>query len=406
MAVFYQGMTPEETWAFTQAMVRSGTTIDLSSIPGTTVDKHSTGGVGDKVSLIVAPLVAACGVPVPMISGRGLGHTGGTLDKLESIPGMRTDLSIEEFCHNLRTTGLAFAGQSAEMVPADRMLYALRDVTCTIESFPLMAGSIMSKKIAEGTRALVLDVKFGSGAFLEAQERAADFAKMLVAIGERAGVRTVALLSSMDEPLGHAVGNWLEVEESVAALRGKRVRGLSDVVEALGATMIMLGGKAKTVEDAVRQIREALWSGRAYEKFLEVVRLQGGDGETLGRERPIPRELHRAEVVARSDGFVAGFETRVIGEIAASLGAGRQRMEDAIDPLAGMLILRKQGEAVARGDVLARLFSRREGALGEGAAALERAIAIGPHAASVEPVVRTIVDRDGLRPWVSPRLPP
>ena len=406
MAVYFSGMTEEETWEFTQTMVRSGRRIDLSAIPGVKVDKHSTGGVGDKVSLVVAPLVAACGVPVPMISGRGLGHTGGTLDKLESIPGLRTDLSSDEFVSILAEAGLAFAGQTSELVPADRMLYALRDVTCTVDSFPLMAGSIMSKKIAEGTDALVLDVKFGNGAFLSSPEQAEEFAAMLVSIGERARVRTVALLSSMEQPLGRAVGNRLEVEEALACLRGTQLPDLTEVVEALAGTMLMLGGKAGTVEEGIGESRRALWSGRAYEKFLEVIRLQGGDTTVLAPSPEQPPELPSAEVPSSRQGYVRRFETRVVGEIAASLGAGRQRIDERVDPLAGILILRKTGERVEEGEPLARLFSRREEALAEASAAMERAIEIGPDPVTPRPVLRRVVDRDGARDWIVPRVPP
>ena len=406
MAVFFRGMTEVETWEFTQAMVRSGQRIDLSGIPGITVDKHSTGGVGDKVSLIVAPLVAACGVPVPMISGRGLGHTGGTLDKLESIPGMRTDLSSQEFCEILAKAGLAFAGQTADLVPADRRLYALRDVSCTVESFPLMAGSIMSKKIAEGTEALVLDVKFGNGAFLPTLEKAEAFARILVAIGERAEVRTVALLSAMDQPLGHAVGNWSEVEEAVAYLRGKQFQDLTTVVEALGATMLMLGEKAATIEEGIREIRRALWSGRGYEKFIEVITLQGGDPSAVATSRVMPPELLSTEVLSPREGYLQSFETRRIGEVAASLGAGRSRIEETVDPLAGILVRRKTGEHVERGEPLATAFSRRAEALREGCVLLEQAIRVGPEAVTPEPVVRSVVDRDGTREWRTPEVLP
>jgi pyrimidine-nucleoside phosphorylase len=406
MAVFFSGMTHEETWEFTQAMVRSGCRIDLAEVPGRKVDKHSTGGVGDKVSLIAAPLVAACGVPVPMISGRGLGHTGGTLDKLESIPGMRTDLSVEEFTRTLARAHLAFAGQTDEFVPADRMLYALRDVTATVESFPLMAGSIMSKKIAEGTDALVLDVKFGSGAFLATAERAEEFARLLVTIGTRAGMQTVALVSSMEQPLGHAVGNWLEVEEAVACLRGKHIAGLGELVEAISGMMVMLGGNVPTLEEGIRRCRRALWSGQAYEKFLEVVRLQGGDPSTLGSRRVRPPDLLSAEVRAASDGVVQRFETRTIGEIATWLGAGRQKIDDPVDPLAGITLAKKIGDRVTRGEVLATLSSRRSEALREGCALMERVIELGAEPVQAGPVVRNVVDSQGTRAWSPPAVLP
>ena len=264
----------------------------------------------------------------------------------------------------------------------------------------------MSKKIAEGTKALVLDVKFGNGAFLPTLEKAEEFSRILVSIGERAQVRTVALLSAMDQPLGHAVGNWCEVEEAVACLRGRQIGDLTEVVEALAGMMVVLGEKASTIEEGIREVRRALWSGRAYEKFVEVIGLQGGDPSSFTTAREMPPDLLRAEVLSPREGYLEHFETRTIGEVAASLGAGRARIEEPVDPLAGILIRHKRGERVAKGEPLAELFSRRSEALREGCAALEQAIRVGPGAVPAEPVVRRVVDRDGARSWHAPEVPP
>ena len=276
MAVYFRGMEADETAAFTDVMLHSGRVVDLSMIAGAKVDKHSTGGVGDKVSLVLAPMVASCGVCVPMMSGRGLGHTGGTLDKLESIPGFRTDLDVEEYRRVIGKTGLVMIGQTAEIAPADKRVYAIRDVTATVESIPLIAASIMSKKLAEGIDALVLDVKTGSGAFMPRYVDSLALAQALVAIGSKFGKKTIGLITEMDQPLGFAVGNWCEVVESVDCLRGGKVADLMEVTYALGALMLVAGGKALTVREGLRLCEEAVWSGRAYEKFLELVRAQEG----------------------------------------------------------------------------------------------------------------------------------
>ncbi len=307
MAVVFRGMTEAETSAFTDLMLHSGAVFDLSDIPGVKVDKHSTGGVGDKVSLILAPMVAACGVPVPMISGRGLGHTGGTLDKLESIPGFRTAIPMDEYRAIIAECGLVLAGQTAEVVPADRKLYALRDVTATVEAIPLIAGSIMSKKLAEGIDALVLDIKTGNGAFMREERDSVALARALVDIGNRAGKRTIGFVTGMDQPLGKAVGNWLEVVESVDCLKGKPVADLMEVTYVLGGAMVYLGGKAPDIASGMKLCREAIYSGRALEKFLALVRRQGGDLSFLsgsvhripGRGRTIEVRSERTRVSER-----------------------------------------------------------------------------------------------------------
>jgi pyrimidine-nucleoside phosphorylase len=404
MAVYFQGMTPDETLAFTEVMLRSGEIVDLSAIPGRKVDKHSTGGVGDKVSLILAPMVAACGVPVPMISGRGLGHTGGTLDKLESIPGFRTDLSIDEFRSVLGETGLVLAGQTAALAPADRKMYALRDVTGTIESLPLIAGSIMSKKLAAGVDALVLDVKAGAGAFMPTAERAAGLARELVGIGTRYGKETVAFVTAMDQPLGFAVGNWVEVLESVECLRGRNIPDLMEVTTVLGGAMVHLARKAASIEEGMRLCRFALWSGRAYEKFCEVVRRQGGDDRVVREPDRYPPPRFVRDVPAPKGGFVQAFDTKRIGVTAVELGAGRRKIDDIVDPVAGILVRKKLGERVDREEPLARVQGSDRERVERAARDYAECLTLGDDAVSAGPRVICLVDGDGARPWTTPDI--
>ena len=361
MAVFLNGLSDAEATALTDAMLHSGTVLDLSALPGTKVDKHSTGGVGDKVSLVLAPIVAACGVPVPMISGRGLGHTGGTLDKLESIPGFRTDLSIPEYKAQLEDIGLVLIGQTDEMAPADRKLYALRDVTATVECIPLIAASIMSKKLAEGIDALVLDVKCGRGAFMKTEADARDLAETLVAIGTEHDVPTVALLTNMHVPLGRCVGTWPEVAESIACLHGTHDdTGLMEVVYALAGEMLDLGGVAETPADGRAQARAAVADGTAWNTFRTLVEAQGGDLSAIDAPASRPGSdpvatLHAPDDVA---GYVKGLDALAIGHAAVDLGAGRRVKEDAVDPVAGFSALKKPGDAVAPGDVIAHIHAQ------------------------------------------------
>jgi pyrimidine-nucleoside phosphorylase len=404
MAVYFRGMDQAETLAFTDVMLRSGDVIDLSSIPGRKVDKHSTGGVGDKVSLILAPMVAACGVPVPMISGRGLGHTGGTLDKLESIPGFRTTLTVEEFRTVLQDTGLVLAGQTEKIAPADRKMYALRDVTGTIGCLPLIAGSIMSKKLAEGIDALVLDVKAGQGAFMPDPDRAIELARLLVDIGERYGKRTMAFVTAMDQVLGHAVGNWLEVAEAVACLRGKNVADLMEVTTVLGGAMVHLGGKAATIEEGMQQCLSAVWSGRAYGKFLDVVARQGGDVGIVHDPARAPAAPVVREVRAPEAGTVVAMDARRIGMLTIGLGAGRTKIEDRVDPRTGIVVTKKVGDRVGKGELLARLYCGDD-ADGE---RFEReylsSVVLGDRESGPGPRVIAVVDAGGVRPWVTPAL--
>ena len=353
MTVFLRGMTFEETTSLCLAMLSSGETLDLSGIPGTKVDKHSTGGVGDKTSLLLAPMVASCGVAVPMMSGRGLGHTGGTLDKLESIPGFRTRLSAEEFIAILKKLNCAMTGQTEKMVPADRKMYALRDVTATVESIPLISASILSKKIAEGADALVLDVKTGSGAFLPEEARALELARTMIAIGKGMGKRIVALITDMSQPLGFAVGNALEVREVIQGLKGEGPLDLMDLVYALGAEMLVLGGKAGDPEQGKGKLQEAIKSGEALETFRRLIEAQGGDARVVDEPELLPRASIQIPVPAPREGLIAGMNCLEIGLASVALGAGRLRLEDKIDPGVGLVFQRKAGDRVKAGEPIA-----------------------------------------------------
>jgi pyrimidine-nucleoside phosphorylase len=375
MAAFLQGFDDAETATLTDAMLYSGTVLDLSDLPGTKVDKHSTGGVGDKVSLLLAPIVAACGVPVPMISGRGLGHTGGTLDKLESIPGFRTDLSVAAYRRQLRDVGVVMIGQTAEIAPADRRLYALRDVTGTVEFIPFIAASIMSKKLAEGIDALVLDVKCGRGAFMKTEQEARRLAETLVGIGTRFGKPTVAWLTSMDVPLGRAVGNWPEVVESIRCLQGEPMPDLMEVTLTLAGEMLHLGGAAETPADGRAQAAEAVASGRAFDKFVALVAAQHGDPAVIRAPERRRDAALAADVFAPTEvhGYVADLDALAIGRTAVALGAGRRTKEDAVDPTAGLTLNKKPGDPVEAGDLLARLYTKRTGDLPAFTAAVQQA---------------------------------
>lgn len=404
MATYFRGMTPEEAGAFTELMIRSGEVIDLSSVPGRKVDKHSTGGVGDKVSLILAPVVAACGVPVPMISGRGLSHTGGTLDKLEAIPGFQTRLSTEAFTRILADVGTVMAGQTESLAPADRKMYALRDVTATVECVPLIGGSIMSKKLAAGIDALVLDVKCGDGAFMETEGEAIELARTLVGLGTQYGKRTVAFITAMDQPLGYAIGNWLEVLESLECLRGKKVRDLMDVTIVLAGTMVWLGGKASSIVEGMHLCQSAIWSGAAYEKFLAMVERQGGDVRCLRDPGLYPPPAFRLEVLSRGEGFVSRIAVRRLGLLAIELGAGRKRMEDPVDPKAGIVIRKKLGDRVESGEPMAVICTDDGSAAEQVRRAVPDCFELTPRPGEAGPRVRLIVDDSGVRPFVMPSI--
>ncbi len=388
MAVFFRGMDDAETLALTEAMLQSGDVLDLSGVPGAKVDKHSTGGVGDKVSLALAPLAASCGVKVPMISGRGLGHTGGTLDKLEAIPGFRTDLPVERFRELVASVGACLVGQTARLAPADRKLYALRDVTATVESIPLIAASIMSKKLAEGIDALVLDVKVGSGAFMKRLEDARALAAALSRIGRGMGKRVTTLLTDMDRPLGRAVGNALEVAEAVEILRGGGPADLRALTVELTAEMLLLGGAAAGLSGARAAVEAAIADGRGLAKLREIVRAQGGDVRAVDDPTRLPRAPTTRPVPSPTAGFVEVLDTEAIGLAAVALGAGRVRAEDRVDPAVGLLVEKKPGDRVAEGEPLCIVH---QGAAGEPfdriAARISAAYRIGPAAPPPKPLV-------------------
>jgi pyrimidine-nucleoside phosphorylase len=376
MATFFTGMTDRELSSFTEVMMASGEVLDLSDIPGVKVDKHSTGGVGDKTSLICAPIAAAAGVVVPMISGRGLGHTGGTLDKLESIPGFRTDLTIEQFRGQLAELGLAFMGQSEEIAPADKRLYALRDVTGTVEAISLIASSIMSKKMAEGLDALVLDVKVGHGAFMKKQVEARRLAQAMVGIGRRLDKKVQALITDMNQPLGYAVGNALEVMEVSQTLQKAGPADLTRLSLELSARMIYLGKVTATLDEARKLAEDKLMDGSAYRKFKQVVEAQGGNSQALDRFELLPNATGMREILSPRAGFVSAIMAEDIGRASQMMGAGRSRKEDAIDPAVGVILEVKAGEKVEAGSVLCRLYYTGEENLDEAADLVEDAFRI------------------------------
>jgi pyrimidine-nucleoside phosphorylase len=376
MSVYFAGMTDREVSRLTECMLRSGETVDLSAVPGIKVDKHSTGGVGDKTSLIVAPLAAAAGVIVPMMSGRALGHTGGTLDKLESIPGIRTDLSPEEAQKLLAEVGLCYMSQTDRLAPADGKLYALRDVTATVESIPLIASSIMSKKLAEGLDALVLDVKVGNGAFMKKQVDARRLAQMMVGIGRRMDKRVQALITDMSQPLGYAVGNALEVMEASQTLQNAGPNDLTKLSIELAARMIFLAKKTGSLEDARRMSEERLVDGSGYRKFKQVVAAQGGNPQALDRFELLPNATGMREVTSPRGGYISSIDAEDIGLASNMIGAGRDRKEDVIDPAVGIILEVKVGEKVDAGSVLCRLYYTREDRVEEAAEMVEDAFRI------------------------------
>jgi pyrimidine-nucleoside phosphorylase/thymidine phosphorylase len=376
MAVYFAGMTDREVSALTDSIVRSGETVDLSSIPGIKVDKHSTGGVGDKTSLIAAPLAAAAGVIVPKVTGRALGHTGGTLDKLESIPGMRTDLSLDEFRTQLREIGLCYIGQSAAVAPADGKLYALRDVTATVESIPLIASSIMSKKLAVGSDALVLDVKVGSGAFMKRQTEARKLAQMMVGIGRRVDRRVQALITDMNQPLGYAVGNAVEIMEVSQVLHNEGPDDLKRLSLELAARMIFLAKIVPSLDDARDLAVRKLADGSAFRKFRDVVQAQGGDPKALDKFELLPNASGMREISSPRGGYVTAIDAEGIGVASGLMGASRDKKEDKIDPAVGVILEAKIGDKVEAGSVLCRLYYTKEEHVDEAAELVEDAFRI------------------------------
>jgi pyrimidine-nucleoside phosphorylase/thymidine phosphorylase len=391
MAVFFSGMTDREVSSLTDSMIHSGETLDLSSIPGMKVDKHSTGGVGDKTSLIAAPIAAAAGVVVPMMSGRALGHTGGTLDKLESIPGFRTDLTIEEFKTQLAKLGLAFIGQTAEIAPADGKFYALRDASASVESIPLIASSIMSKKIAEGMDALVLDVKVGAGAFMKRQVDARRLAQMMVGIGRRVDKRVQALITDMNQPLGYAVGNALEVMEVSQTLQNVGPQDLTRLSLELAARMIFLGKITKTLDEARELAQKHLLNGSGYKKLKDVIAAQGGNPQVLDRFDLLPNATGAREIASPRGGYVSAIDAEYIGQASSMIGAGRDRKEDAIDPAVGVILEVKVGQKVDAGSVLCRLYYTGDERVEEAAQLVEDAFRISANAPEERELILEVV---------------
>ena len=392
MAVNFRGMSVEETTDLTRAMLRSGEILDLSDLPGPKVDKHSTGGVGDKTSLILAPLAAACGVTVPMISGRALAHSGGTLDKLESIPGFRVGLSLDEFRKTLRAHKLSFIGQTVEIAPADKKLYALRDVTATVPVLPLIVASIMGKKLAEGIDALILDVKTGDGAFMQREEDAVTLATRMVAIGKGMGKKVAAVITDMNEPTGHMIGNSLEIEESILTLRGAGPKDLTDLSVELAAWMLVLTAVQPDLGAARAKIRGAIASGAGLDLFRRVIEAQGGDPRVCDDPSRLPHASGRHEIRAKDAGFLHRIGCRAAGEASMLLGAGRNTVADRIDPAVGIELGRKVGEAVEKGDVLATLHFNDQARLDAALARLEDAFEIAADPVPPRPLVRQVIE--------------
>ncbi|MDP2138498.1 MAG: thymidine phosphorylase [Candidatus Didemnitutus sp.] len=393
MAIFWRGMTPEETAWLTDAMMNSGEVIDLSDLPGAKVDKHSTGGVGDKVSLILAPLAAACGISVPMMSGRGLGHTGGTLDKLEAIPGFRVGLSVPEFRAILQKVGAAMIGQTPQIVPADRKLYALRDVTGTVECIPLICASIMSKKLAEGIDSLVLDVKFGKGAFMKTKAQALELARAMVAIGKVSGKPVRALLTAMSQPLGRCAGHTTEVIESIECLKGNGPTDLMEVTYALTGHMLILGGAAKDEADARAKMEAAIANGSALQKFREMCVAQGGDARVVDDYTILPTAKKRIEVkaLANDQGFVSEVDALTCGHAIMALGGGRAAVTDAVDHAVGIADLIKIGEPVAPGTRLCTLHVNDDAKGAQAEAHLRAAIKFSATKPQSEPLIQDLI---------------
>ena len=387
MATLLRGMSRAEIASLTEAMLHSGEVLDLSALPGKKVDKHSTGGVGDKTSLVIAPAVAAAGVVVPMISGRGLGHTGGTLDKLEAIPGFNVRVSLTEFRRLLREVGCGLIGQTEEIAPADREFYALRDVTGTIPSIPLITSSILSKKLAEGIDGLVLDVKTGSGAFMKRLEDSRELAGLMVEIGKRVQKKVVALITDMDQPLGNAAGNSLEVIESVETLKGGGPRDLRELCLELAGWMLVLGGKSSNLAEGRKKAAQEIASGRALETFRKIVELQGGDPQVLDDYRRLPTGKKQCVIAAEADGIVESIECELLGIACCRLGAGRERVEDRIDPAVGLIVHRKVGDRVSRGEPLVTLHYNDDAKMEAARAMVTAAYRMGGRSPARRPLV-------------------
>lgn len=391
MAIYLQGMAAGETADLTRAMLHSGDRIDLSHIPGPKIDKHSTGGVGDKVSLVLAPLLAAAGVTVPMISGRGLQHSGGTLDKLEAIPGFRTSLGVEEFCRLLEQIGFAMIGQTDRIVPADKKMYALRDTTGTVASIPLITSSILSKKLAEGIDGLVLDVKTGKGAFMQKYEDALALANSLVETARLNGLPALALITNMEQPLGYAVGNWLETREAIMTLKGNGPLDLVKLTLALGSYMLFMAGKVKAPTKGLKVLNKLLTNGKALEKFRELVVAQGGNDACLLDTSMLYNPKIKQQIRSQQSGFVSELDARKIGMASLAMGGGREVMEDTIDYGAGIVLNKKIGDPVNKGDLLAVLYTDREKSLPEVMKLVKDAFKLSPDKVDGPPLILKLV---------------
>lgn len=399
MAIYLKGMDGEETADLTNIMANSGDLIDLSSIKGIKVDKHSTGGVGDKTTLIIAPVVAACGIPVAKMSGRGLGHTGGTIDKLESIPGFRTEMSVDEFISNVKKIGVAIAGQSKNIAPADKALYAMRDVTATVSSIPLIASSIMSKKIAAGADAVVLDVTTGSGAFMKDIEHSLELARKMIEIGEKTGIKTVAYMTDMDSPVGFAIGNSLEVIEAIDTLKGRGPKDLQEISLELAAKMIELATDMPT-EDARERAKDAILSGRALDKFKEMVLRQGGDPNIVDDYSLFETAKIKYDLISENEGYIRSMNATAVGTASMMLGAGRESKEDIIDHAAGIVLHKKTRMHVDVGDVIATLYTNDENKLNQAVPVLKEAITFSAFAPPAKPLILAYADSKSVLRYI------
>lgn len=391
MAIYFRGMTEKETYELTMAMAHSGDILDLSRIQGIKVDKHSTGGVGDKTSLALTPMVAACGIPVAKMSGRGLGHTGGTIDKLESFPGFSTSLSTEQFIDNINRIGIAIMGQTADLAPADKKLYALRDVTATVDNMSLIASSIMSKKLAAGADAIVLDVKTGSGAFMKKKEDALALAEEMVKIGKNAGRKTIAVISDMDQPLGYAVGNALEVREAIDTLRNEGPEDFVELCLTLGSQMLIAGDKAEDQENARKMLLEVLENGRALDKLAEFISAQGGDGEVVYHPELLPQASIQKEIASPFDGYIGHIECDEVGICSLILGGGRETKESEIDLAVGIVLNKKVGDKVSKGETLAILHGNDAKKVAEAEKRYLNACTIVKIPVEKEPMIKKII---------------
>jgi pyrimidine-nucleoside phosphorylase len=391
MAAFIKGLNKWETSALTSAMLFSGEVLDLSIIKGIKIDKHSTGGVGDKTSLILAPIVAAAGVNVPMISGRGLGHTGGTLDKLESIPGFRTDLNLKKYKHVLQKCGAVLIGQTKEIAPADKMIYALRDVTATVESIPLITASIMSKKLAEGIDGLVLDIKTGSGAFMRKTKDAKELAESLINTAKSFDKKVIGFITDMNQPLGNYIGNWLEVYECVKILQGEKVEDLLEVTLNLSGAMLYLGNKANSIKDGIKISREMIANGNAFKKFIEIVELQGGDSSFIKNPAKYPKSKYHEKITAVETGFIQAIDNYEVGMASLELGAGRLQMSDKIDPKAGIIFYPKIGDEIKKNTLIAEIFTDKKEKMEPVKAKILAAIKLSPSPVKKVKLIKKII---------------